>query len=99
MRKIAGYLTNSRSEKDKKIAQSTHENGYVKPRRTFWRNSKQLLSQYKQGVHDKMPCRNAGDCITHETTTDDCKSSSAAWGLPESSWGISGAAARHGKVM
>jgi len=26
------------------IAQSTHENGYIKPRKTFWRNSKQLLS-------------------------------------------------------
>ena len=24
-------------------AQSTHENGYIKPRKTFWRNSKQLL--------------------------------------------------------
>ena len=33
-----------RSEKDQKIAQSTHENGYIKPRKTFWRNSKQLLS-------------------------------------------------------
>jgi len=43
MRKIAGYLTRNRSEKDKKIAQSTHENGYIKPRKTFWRNSKQLL--------------------------------------------------------
>ena len=30
-------------EKDQKIAQSTHENGYIKPRKTFWRNSKQLL--------------------------------------------------------
>ena len=26
------------------IAQSTHENGYIKPRKTFWRNSKQLLT-------------------------------------------------------
>ena len=43
MRKIAGYLTKNRSEKDQKIAQSTHENGYIKPRKTFWRNSKQLL--------------------------------------------------------
>ena len=33
-----------RSEKDQKIAQSTHENGYIKPRKTFWRNSKQLLN-------------------------------------------------------
>ncbi|OUP31533.1 hypothetical protein B5F25_11030 [Bacteroides sp. An19] len=44
MRKIAGYLTKNRSEKDQKIAQSTHENRYIKPRKTFWRNSKQLLS-------------------------------------------------------
>ncbi|WP_346710790.1 hypothetical protein [Phocaeicola salanitronis] len=43
MRKIAGYLTKNRSEKDQKIAQSTHENGYIKSRKTFWRNSKQLL--------------------------------------------------------
>jgi len=43
MRKIAGYLTKNRSEKDQKIAQSTHGNGYIKPRKTFWRNSKQLL--------------------------------------------------------
>ena len=46
MRKIAGYLTKNRSGKDQKIAQSTHENGYIKPRKTFWRNSKQLLSIY-----------------------------------------------------
>ncbi|OUN82081.1 hypothetical protein B5G04_00140 [Bacteroides sp. An51A] len=46
MRKIAGYLTKNRSGKDQKIAQSTHENGYIKPRKTFWRNSKQLLSSY-----------------------------------------------------
>ncbi|OUN82593.1 hypothetical protein B5G04_03255 [Bacteroides sp. An51A] len=45
MRKIAGYLTKNRSEKDQKIAQSTHENGYIKTRKTFWRNSKQLLKQ------------------------------------------------------
>ena len=32
----------NRSEKDQKIAQSTHENGYIKTRKTFWRNSKQL---------------------------------------------------------
>ena len=44
MRKIAGYLTKNRSEKGQKIAQSTHENGYIKPRKTFWRNSKQLLN-------------------------------------------------------
>jgi len=46
MRKIAGYLTKNRSEKDQKIAQSTHENGYIKPRKTFWRNSKQLLKLF-----------------------------------------------------
>ncbi|MDM8153695.1 hypothetical protein QUW14_05090 [Bacteroides gallinaceum] len=40
----SGYLTKNRSEKGQKIAQSTHENGYIKPRKTFWRNSKQLLS-------------------------------------------------------
>ena len=45
MRKIAGYLTKNRSGKDQKIAQSTHENGYIKPRKTFWRNSKQLLKE------------------------------------------------------
>ncbi|WP_239473497.1 MULTISPECIES: helix-turn-helix domain-containing protein, partial [Bacteroides] len=36
--------TKNRSGKDQKIAQSTHENGYIKPRKTFWRNSKQLLN-------------------------------------------------------
>ena len=46
MRKIAGYLTKNRSEKDQKIAQSTHENEYIKPRKTFWRNSKQLLKTF-----------------------------------------------------
>ncbi|OUN80909.1 hypothetical protein B5G04_06510 [Bacteroides sp. An51A] len=45
MRKIAGYLTKNRSEKDQKIAQSTHGNGYIKSRKTFWRNSKQLLNR------------------------------------------------------
>ncbi|HJD11348.1 MAG TPA: hypothetical protein H9922_09450 [Candidatus Phocaeicola caecigallinarum] len=44
MRKIAGYLTKNRSGKDQKIAQSTHENGNIKTRKTFWRNSKQLLN-------------------------------------------------------
>ena len=44
MRKIAGYLTKNRNEKDQKIAQSTHENGYIQSGRTFCRNSKQLLS-------------------------------------------------------
>ena len=36
-------IFNDRSEKDQKIAQSTHENVYIKTRKTFWRNSKQLL--------------------------------------------------------
>jgi len=44
MRKITGYLTKNRSGKDQKIAQSTHENEYIKPRKTFWRNSKQFLN-------------------------------------------------------
>jgi len=44
MRKIAGYLTKNRSGKDQKIAQSTHENEHIKPRKTFWRNSKQFLN-------------------------------------------------------
>ncbi|WP_346709257.1 hypothetical protein [Phocaeicola salanitronis] len=52
MRKIAGYLTKNRSEKDQKIAQSTHENEYIKPRKTFWRNSKQLL----RIVHTHIAC-------------------------------------------
>ncbi|OUP29954.1 hypothetical protein B5F25_15470 [Bacteroides sp. An19] len=51
MRKIAGYLTKNRSGKDPKIAQSTHENGYIKPRKTFWRNSKQLLNSPSGNIH------------------------------------------------
>ena len=43
MRKIAGYLTKNRSETGRKIAQSTHENEYIKPEKTFCRNSKQFL--------------------------------------------------------
>ncbi|WP_083802552.1 hypothetical protein [Phocaeicola salanitronis] len=53
MRKIAGYLTKNRSGKDQKIAQSTHENEHIKPRKTFWRNSKRLLnmnSSFGRGV-------------------------------------------------
>ncbi|OUO49353.1 hypothetical protein B5F78_15230 [Bacteroides sp. An279] len=52
MRKIAGYLTKNRSEKDQKIAQSTHENRYIKPRKTFWRNSKQLLRCLRKDIHE-----------------------------------------------
>ncbi|MBW9200270.1 hypothetical protein EVD32_10395 [Bacteroidales bacterium SW299] len=48
MRKIAGYLTKNRSGKDQKIAQSTHENEYIKPRKTFWRNSKQFLTYFSK---------------------------------------------------
>ena len=48
---IAGYLTKNRSEKDQKIAQSTHENGYIKPRKTFCRNSKQLLNVLSTECH------------------------------------------------
>ena len=33
----AGYLTKDRSGKDQKIAQSTHENEYIKTRKTFCR--------------------------------------------------------------
>ncbi|OUP34130.1 hypothetical protein B5F25_06330 [Bacteroides sp. An19] len=55
MRKIAGYLTKNRSEKDQKIAQSTHENGYIKTRKTFWRNSKQLLIILTPDSH-KLSC-------------------------------------------
>ena len=40
-------MMRNRSGKDQKIAQSTHENGYIKPRKTFWRNSKQLLMDIK----------------------------------------------------
>ena len=45
---LEAVLDLSWSEKDQKIAQSTHENGYIKPRKTFWRNSKQLLRKQKQ---------------------------------------------------
>ena len=44
MRKIAGYLTKNRSKNGRKIAQSTHENEYIKPEKTFCRNSKQFLN-------------------------------------------------------
>ena len=42
-RKIAGYLTKNRSKNGRKIAQSTYEK-YIKPEKTFCRNSKQFLS-------------------------------------------------------
>ena len=44
MRKIASYLTKNRSKNGRKIAQSTHENEYIKPEKTFCRNSKQFLN-------------------------------------------------------
>ncbi|OUN80283.1 hypothetical protein B5G04_11685 [Bacteroides sp. An51A] len=53
---MAGYLTKNRSGKDQKIAQSTHENGYIKPRKTFWRNSKQLLKSYFVNRKIEYPC-------------------------------------------
>ena len=36
MRKIAGYLTKNRSETGRKIAQSTHENEYIKRRKKLF---------------------------------------------------------------
>jgi len=51
MRKIAGYLTKNKSEKDQKIAKSTHENGNIKTRKTFWRNSKQFLKTASKSSH------------------------------------------------
>ncbi|OUO64419.1 hypothetical protein B5F71_19400 [Bacteroides sp. An269] len=68
MRKIAGYLTKNRSEKNQKIAQSTHEKGYIKPRKTFWRNSKQLLKlQRCRRSEDSAPlqflCRGVCDTL------------------------------------
>ena len=35
MRKIASYLTKDRSETGRKIAQSTHENEYIKAGKSF----------------------------------------------------------------
>ena len=58
MRKIAGYLTKNRSEKDQKIAQSTHENVYIKTRKTFWRNSKQLLTLKEKFDNALVPLEN-----------------------------------------
>ena len=45
---LEAVLDLSCDDLDQKIAQSTHENGYIKPRKTFWRNSKQLLRKQKQ---------------------------------------------------
>ncbi|OUN80964.1 hypothetical protein B5G04_06830 [Bacteroides sp. An51A] len=66
MRKIADYLTKNRSGKDKKTAQSTHENEYIKPRKTFWRNSKQL---------NKLHIKSAANCCkSEEQAKKICKS-------------------------
>ncbi|OUN80457.1 hypothetical protein B5G04_08680 [Bacteroides sp. An51A] len=71
MRKIAGYLTKNRSEKDQKIAQSTHENEYIKPRKTFWRNSKQLLKtvskfyRCKSVLHQCAVCYSLSVCVPY----------------------------------
>ncbi|OUO58011.1 hypothetical protein B5F71_11005 [Bacteroides sp. An269] len=45
--------------KDQKITQSTHGNGYIKPRKTFWRNSKQLL-RIQQKMCKPVICSFAG---------------------------------------
>jgi len=68
MRKIAGYLTKNRSGKEQKIAQSTHENGYIKPRKTFWRNSKTASYSLKPFADD-------ADYKSAGSFTRDCKSS------------------------
>ncbi|MDM8155544.1 hypothetical protein QUW14_14730 [Bacteroides gallinaceum] len=39
----SGLSDEEQERKGPKNRQSTHENGYIKPRKTFWRNSKQLL--------------------------------------------------------
>jgi hypothetical protein len=43
------FLRHFRFCDEEDSAQSTHENGYIKPRKTFWRNSKQLL-KYSQFI-------------------------------------------------
>jgi len=40
----SGLSDKEQKRKGQKIAQSTHENGNIKTRKTFWRNSKQFLS-------------------------------------------------------
>ena len=47
----SGLSDEEQERKGPKIAQSTHENGYIKPRKTFWRNSKQLLTIKKLKVN------------------------------------------------
>ncbi|OUO52913.1 hypothetical protein B5F78_12140 [Bacteroides sp. An279] len=43
IRKTALYLPYHRSGNGPKTAQSTHDNEYIKTRKTFWRNSKRFL--------------------------------------------------------
>jgi len=40
IKKFSGYLDYNIEEA---VLNLSHENGYIKPRKTFWRNSKQLL--------------------------------------------------------
>ena len=40
-----GLSDEGQKRKGQKKAQNTHGNEYIKTRKTFWRNSKQLLSQ------------------------------------------------------
>ncbi|MDM8153505.1 hypothetical protein QUW14_04100 [Bacteroides gallinaceum] len=40
----SGLSDEEQERKGPKNRPSTHENGYIKPRKTFWRNSKQLLN-------------------------------------------------------
>ena len=70
MMKIAGYLTKNRSEKDQKIAQSTHENEYIMTREKLLVEiqnsfSKQFL--WKKGFH--VPgCNYSADVTSHEVS-------------------------------
>ena len=70
-RKITGYLTKNRYEKDQKIAQSIHENGNIKQRKTFCRNSKQFLT-----LQPKRGCDRKGFSPTNDTdvTNEELKS-------------------------
>jgi len=77
MRKIAGYLTKNRSGKDPKIAQSTHEKGYIKPRKTFWRNSKQLLNEPCPSPHAGYAEATVTVCLFGPYTSIDIKGKTA----------------------
>ena len=73
MRKIAGYLTKNRNETGRKIAQSTHENEYIKPEKTFCRNSKQFLnpicihSRHRKALAGCPNCAGFQICRSKET--------------------------------